>query len=582
MFDHIFENRDKKITKLLKLSDYLGRSLRENIELFSINDFEKKVTFLSESNKIITGRYDLDAKIQLTDIQIEDDDLFTDGEKFDSFIDSKISNFVKNIYEDDFSNADSSFNKVLELWEDRIKFNETKTKLYEKTKSFDGSLKILETEEYQKLAEITPQLIEYLKENRDAIESISEIKNSVRLSEAVSLAFDLPRLDYGELQKLNIYTVNENSDKSIYEMVCKQELVRKELVESKNTFDLVWATNSQISKLSSYIYEQDDDAVARALVEAICEVPYLALISKNQLKRTISNNLQLNESISVSQKDIKLHVARLFEMKKPVKNLLTTLLNEKYGVNVQNLRDIPTFKSLLNTQVLIFEALSRLSPNGSVQKDVLGGMSKLLKEKNGVESLDVNDYLQYIFEEATYQPLTDKNIYEEVSLSEAISSIKDVNDLVKVILESLQNEDSLLDPIASDDNSIQAPEGAEDSGREEAEEVEFDQVAGMENSSNEYSEPTDIEDEEAVEEGDDDHVNEAEESGAAVVEPEQEEKEEEAEGEEKEAPEEAPEKEAKMSRKISPEDLMAALTNFEKVLGDLDLEGTEEEETEGE
>ena len=63
-----------------------------------------------------------------------------------------------------------------------------------------------------------------------------------------------------------------------------------------------------------------------------------------------------------------------------------------------------------------------------------------------------------------------------------------------------------------------------------------------------------------------------EESSTAVAEPEQEEAE----------VLEPKEKEAKMSRKISPEDLMAALTNFEKVLDDLDLDETEEEETEGE
>ena len=44
------------------------------------------------------------------------------------------------------------------------------------------------------------------------------------------------------------------------------------------------------------------------------------------------------------------------------------MLNEKYGISVQNLKDIPTFKSLLNTQVLIFEALA--NDKADIQDDI--------------------------------------------------------------------------------------------------------------------------------------------------------------------------------------------------------------------
>ena len=43
MFDHLFENRNSTVTNLLKLADCLGRSLRENIELFSIDSEAKKL-----------------------------------------------------------------------------------------------------------------------------------------------------------------------------------------------------------------------------------------------------------------------------------------------------------------------------------------------------------------------------------------------------------------------------------------------------------------------------------------------------------------------------------------------------------
>ena len=80
MFDHIFENRDKKVTNIIKLSDYLGRSLRENVEVFSIDDTENKVTFITESGKIIAASYNFEKEVLLENIQVENDDLFEDSE----------------------------------------------------------------------------------------------------------------------------------------------------------------------------------------------------------------------------------------------------------------------------------------------------------------------------------------------------------------------------------------------------------------------------------------------------------------------------------------------------------------------
>ena len=59
MFDHIFENRDKKVTNLIRLGDCLGRSLRENVILFSIDDRNSRVSYLTESEKVITGEFDV-------------------------------------------------------------------------------------------------------------------------------------------------------------------------------------------------------------------------------------------------------------------------------------------------------------------------------------------------------------------------------------------------------------------------------------------------------------------------------------------------------------------------------------------
>ncbi len=95
MFDHIFENRDKKVTNLIKLSDYLGRSLRENVEIFSIDDSQNTATFVTESGKILVGEYDFTSQIKLNNIQVEEGELFEDDEKFDNYVNYKISNFVQ-------------------------------------------------------------------------------------------------------------------------------------------------------------------------------------------------------------------------------------------------------------------------------------------------------------------------------------------------------------------------------------------------------------------------------------------------------------------------------------------------------
>ena len=434
MFDHIFENRDKKVTNLIKLSDYLGRSLRENVEIFSIDDTESKATFITEGGKIIAGTYDFDDSISLNNIQVESDDLFEDSQQFDEFVDYKISNFIQNIFEEDFVEADTSFNKVLQLWESRVKFSSVKKKLYEKSQKFNGANRIIESDEFQRLVEIAPQLVSFLAENKNLV-NIPEIKNMVRLSSSVSKAFDLPKINVDNLAE-SAYTIPERVNHTIYDMICKQELVRKELVESKNNFDLVWLNNEKVSNLASLIYESDESVIARSLVEAVCEVPYLALATKKQICETITNNLELNESIKVNIKDIKSFSSLLFEYKKPLKQIFVSMLNEKYGISVQNLKDIPTFRSLLNTQVLIFEALSKLSPKGSVQKEVLLETAQSLKNKNGVESIDVNHFIELLFEKAGYTDmLTVDNLIDSVSLKETFSEIDSIDELVEVIIE---------------------------------------------------------------------------------------------------------------------------------------------------
>jgi len=538
MFDHIFENRDKKVTNIVKLSDYLGRSLRENVEVFSIDDTESKATFITEGGKIIAGSYDFDDKIALNNIKIEEGELFENEDQFNDFVNYKISDFLQNIFEQDFAEADTSFNKVLQLWESRVKFSSVKDKLCEKSQKFNGSNRIIESEEFQKLVEIAPQLVEFLKENKNLV-NIPEIKNMVRLSTSVSQAFNLPRISYDNLQESG-YTISEELNHSIYDMICKQELVRKELVESKNKFNLVWLNNQKVSNLASLIYENDEAVIAKALVEAVCEVPYLALATKKQITETLTNNLELNESVKVNLKDIKSFSSLLFEYKKPLKTLFVSMLNEKYGISVQNLKDIPTFRSLLNTQVLIFEALAKLSPKGSIVKEVLAENSKMLKTKNGVESIDVNQFIGLLFEKAEYTDLLEEEtIIENISLKETFSEIESIEELINVILE----------------NAKKGYRGIKGNTKEAKKEEKKRKEEKVEEKAQEKEEDT----------------------ATAVEDPPEEEVEKDTEEVEKEE-----EKEAETAKVPTSDEIMADFKNFEDVLNSINFEDIDTEETEEE
>jgi len=233
------------------------------------------------------------------------------------------------------------------------------------------------------------------------------------------------------------YSLNETLD--FYEMVCKQELLKKEILESKRSFDNVWVTEECISNLTSKMFS-DENEIKQALVEAFVEIPYIALISKKQLSSTIQKNLTtLHEDIEFSKTDIKEFTKVLFEMKKPLRDLVSNLLQEKYGINLNNVKEVPTFKTLLNTQSIIFESLSKMAPRGSVVKECLHNMSEMLKGKNGVEAVDINAGMKYLFEHSLLSELYDNSpVASTFDLNESVGD----SDMVTFIMNELMLEES--------------------------------------------------------------------------------------------------------------------------------------------
>jgi hypothetical protein len=485
MFDHLFENRNSTVTNLIKLADCLGRSLRENIELFSIDSEAKKVAYLSESGKVLTGQYAFDGDITLSQIKVQESEMFTDNDIFDSFVEERVTGFVGELNADNYAEAEDKFTDILSLWENRLKFENVKKRLEEKTAVFSDSQNIINTDEFQRFLEIMPQVTGFLSEEKESIQEVQEIENAIKLSNSVSKAFNFPRISFDTLEEDKTYKISNGLDKSVYELICKQELVKKELMESKKNFEDVWATNQHIRSLASLIFEDSEEVVLENLVEAVVDVPFLALTTKRQLFESISNAFSLSDNTSISTKEVKTYVARLFEMKKPMKQVIINLLNEKYGINVQNLKSSPTFSSLAETQVVIFESLTRLAPKGSVVKDTLSELSKLLKSKNGVEVIDVNDVIQECFETCGYEAFC-----EDFTLVETISfdSILDEDMTTQELLEKAKAK-LLMDKTkkkAEDDNlsaeqakAKKAAQSAEDADTGE-EELEDDSVRAAE------------------------------------------------------------------------------------------------------
>ena len=72
MFNRLFENRDRRISKLMYLGDNLGYSIREATSVFSIDSINNTVTYITPSNKVISGTYSIDENITLSDIEVYD------------------------------------------------------------------------------------------------------------------------------------------------------------------------------------------------------------------------------------------------------------------------------------------------------------------------------------------------------------------------------------------------------------------------------------------------------------------------------------------------------------------------------
>ena len=473
----LLENRNKNLTNLHKAADYLSRSLRENFKVFTVDSKEGTVQFLSENNNIITSTYSIkDSAIVLENIATDTVDNYLSPGRIDGIVSTGISSFISDLRENRFDKADTSFTDVLNLFEDRNDLDSLRYKFEKHAGSFDINTCIVESGEFRKIQEAKEALKTFISENRETLMKNKELQDSAGIVNAMFNVFGTEvNLTLESLNTSKKLKVDLKEGNNLYEMVCQQELMRQELIESKENFSGVWATNQAIQELASCIFSTDESLI-ESIEKVIEEVPYFSFATKADLNETLTSIYEVNSTDTILKKDIKEFVSKIYETKKPVKEKLVNLLSEKYGVNIANLKFVPTFSNLSKTHSVFFEVLSMCMEEGILQ-DVTKDFSKFLGSKGGVEVLDVNDMIKECLESS------DENLNENAILVNYIDVPRLTQDLSQVIdvlgtltgaSEMGAEEVAMDEEIPEEEMGEEVPEeemGEEVPGEEEGEEV---------------------------------------------------------------------------------------------------------------
>ena len=398
---NLLENRNTTFVRISEAADYLGTCLRENVVVFDVIANKQKATFLSESGHLIGATYQIkEDVISLSNFEVENSEDILSDEKVDAFVQENVGSLVRALNTNKYDSAENSFSQIVEAFSYRSQINDVRGEIYKKMSRFDHKTTVRDTVEYCKLQEMQTPIYSFIKENLDEILSCTDVSNALKLSKALSTAYNkTPRLDLDELPVLENVVVEKQGKDTLYETICKQELIHKELLESKRNFASLWADNESISRLASCIYS-DKEATEAAIVETIRDVPYFALASKSDIKEVITSVYEVTNPGTVSSKDIRSFVAHIFEVKKPAKAILINTLNETYGINVNNLKFIPSFSNLAKTQSVMFEALSKMTEEKKVLSEFFHEFSCFIKNKGGVEVLDISDFISEAFSDA--------------------------------------------------------------------------------------------------------------------------------------------------------------------------------------
>ena len=467
MLTNPFGRKSNKVQKILKLGDQLSLSLRENVEL--IDTDESLITFVTESGHVIEGEFNFDT-LEFSNIKVTTTEIFEDSESFDLAITDNISSVLGSLLEDNRKEASTKFNKILHLWEARSKYDRVIERLQERKERYNLYASIVESEQFSVLNELKPQLIKFLSENRDELKKVREILSSVKLSNTISTAFNLPQINAEDLHEGTFHVVDRRFD-SVYDVVCRQELIKKDLVENKKAFNALWLNSNEVNSLIDFMGNKNDAGLSEALATIINDNPYFALATKKQLFELVENSLSFQDVDTFSKKEIKDFVSTIYEAKKSVKDMIVENLNDKYGINIQNLKTTPSFSDLGKTQRVIFESLYKLAPRGSALKTALGEFSKVLGLHSGVDVIDLNEWIVDIFVDSDYSTLINEtSLLNYMNFDKVAGDLSKIGQVLKMIQAGMTGEAMPEDGQYEADGSAEEDMMSSMQGEEEQEE----------------------------------------------------------------------------------------------------------------
>jgi len=573
MLTNLIENRGKEFSNLIKIGDYLARTLRENVELFSVED--GVATYLTENGSVISGKYAFKPTLKLSKIVVEDADILNNKKAFEEATDKKVMNVLSNLMEDDYQSAEGSFDKILSMYETKLTYERIKNRLEEKTQRFGESTKITSSKEFQRVNEIRDQLVTFLKENEEMLQSTG-MKTGMKLVNLVSTSFDLPKRTVDQIQEAKEIEVKFIGKTNLYEHLCRKELIQKELLEAKQNFDNIWIDSNSVQDLASMIFESDIDSVRHQVAQTISDAPYLALATKKQITNLLHNSLSMNE-IKTSQKDLNKFAGKIYEMKKPIKQYVLDVLNEKYGIDVRKLDEVPTFRTLAMTEGEILAQIAKHAPTGSIIEKTLMEFVNTLQTKNGAESIDLAVFLEELFQDAGHgDTLNEANLMDYMDFTKVADDLGKIGDVLKMLVPAVE---TAADQVQDHGQDMEGMEGDEEGPEEplgSPDDMDSDQEAGMGEPNMDAEQAAEevkgeVADEEAAAEGGDEMPEEEPEEEMGDEEP--------MEDEGEEEPEE-----------MEQDDLTSLLSKLEDLLADIkpdeeedyDEEGEEEEEEEEE
>ena len=461
MLTNLIENRGKEFSNLIKIGDYLARTLRENVELFSVED--GVATYLTENGSVVSGKYAFKPTLKLSKIVVEDAEILENKKAFEEAADKKVMGVLSNLLEDDYQSAEGSFDKILSMYETKLTYERIKDRLEEKTERFGESTKIVSSKEFQRVNEIKDQLVSFLKENQELLESTG-MKTGMKLMNLVSTSFDLPKKTADQLQESGEIEVSFIGKTNIYEHLCRKELIQKELLEAKQNFDSIWVNSDSVQDLASMIFENDTDNVRHQVAQVISDAPYLALATKKQIVGLIQNSLSMNE-VKVTQKELNKFAGTIFEMKKPVKQYVLDVLNEKYGIDVRKLDEVPTFRTLTLTEGEIIDQIAKHAPAGSIIEKTLTEFSNSLNSKNGAEAIDLAVFLESLFQEAGHgESLNEASLMDYMDFTKVADDLGKIGQVLKMLVPAVEKAAGEIEDQGQEEMGDEEPKGEDPLG----------------------------------------------------------------------------------------------------------------------